>query len=58
MYISRTFCQAYQKWRGIHGNEKKLPALPFNNDQLFFIGFAQVLVSWAYRQNIFSSVIF
>ncbi|CAB3983458.1 endothelin-converting enzyme 2-like isoform X2, partial [Paramuricea clavata] len=35
--------KAYQKWRDIHGNEEKLPALPFNNDQLFFIGFAQLL---------------
>ncbi|CAB3997560.1 neprilysin-2 isoform X1 [Paramuricea clavata] len=34
--------KAYQKWRDIHGNEEKLPALPFNNDQLFFIGFAQL----------------
>ncbi|CAB4016623.1 Endothelin-converting enzyme 1, partial [Paramuricea clavata] len=34
--------RAYQKWRDRHGNEKKLPALSFNNDQLFFISFAQV----------------
>jgi hypothetical protein len=34
--------QAYKKWREVNGAEEKLPGLSFNNDQLFFIGYAQV----------------
>ena len=34
--------QAYRKWRNTYDEEDKLPGLGFNNDQLFFISFAQV----------------
>ncbi|CAB4025883.1 neprilysin, partial [Paramuricea clavata] len=40
--------RAYQNWRDTHSNEDKLPALPFNNNQLFFIGFAQ---EWCAKYN-------
>ncbi|XP_028410335.1 endothelin-converting enzyme homolog [Dendronephthya gigantea] len=35
--------RAYQKWRKTNGDEELLPALPFDNNQLFFISYAQ---SW------------
>ncbi|XP_028410308.1 endothelin-converting enzyme 1-like [Dendronephthya gigantea] len=35
--------RAYQNFRGKYGNEGMLPALPFTNDQLFFISFAQTM---------------
>ncbi|CAB4022954.1 endothelin-converting enzyme 1-like [Paramuricea clavata] len=37
--------RAYQNWRKINGDEDKLPGLSFNNDQLFFVGFAQLWCS-------------
>ncbi|XP_046850503.1 endothelin-converting enzyme homolog [Xenia sp. Carnegie-2017] len=33
--------RAYMKWRKTNGEEAKLPGLNFNNEQLFFIAFAQ-----------------
>ncbi|CAB3978301.1 endothelin-converting enzyme 1-like [Paramuricea clavata] len=32
---------AYKNWLKENGEEKSLPDLPFNNEQLFFIGYAQ-----------------
>lgn len=34
--------QAYQAWVQENGEEKRLPAVNLTNDQLFFVGFAQV----------------
>lgn len=34
--------QAYQSWVQKNGEEKRLPAVNLTNDQLFFVGFAQV----------------
>ncbi|XP_028410277.1 endothelin-converting enzyme homolog isoform X2 [Dendronephthya gigantea] len=34
--------RAYQKWRETNGDEDRLPALPFDNNQLFFVSFAQL----------------
>lgn len=34
--------QAYQSWVQRNGEEKRLPAVNLTNDQLFFVGFAQV----------------
>lgn len=34
--------QAYQTWVQKNGQEKTLPAVNLTNDQLFFVGFAQV----------------
>lgn len=40
---SWTFClQAYRSWVTKNGDEKRLPAVNLTNDQLFFVGFAQV----------------
>ena len=36
------FSKAYKNWLKENGKEKSLPDLPFNNEQLFFIGYAQV----------------
>ena len=36
------FIQAYKRWINDHGEEKVLPGLDKNSDELFFIGFAQV----------------
>lgn len=36
--------QAYQSWVWKNGEEKRLPAINLNNDQLFFVGFAQVRI--------------
>ncbi|XP_028410275.1 endothelin-converting enzyme homolog [Dendronephthya gigantea] len=33
--------RAYQKWRETHGDEDRLPALSLDNNQLFFVSFAQ-----------------
>ncbi|XP_028410305.1 endothelin-converting enzyme 2-like [Dendronephthya gigantea] len=33
--------RAYQKWRRTHGDEDRLPALSLDNNQLFFVSFAQ-----------------
>ncbi|XP_028394155.1 endothelin-converting enzyme homolog [Dendronephthya gigantea] len=48
--------RAYQKWREANGEEDKLPGLDFNNDQLFFIGFAQ---AWCakYREEAISHLL-
>lgn len=34
--------QAYRSWVQRNGEEKRLPAVNLTNDQLFFVGFAQV----------------
>lgn len=34
--------QAYQNWVTENGEEQLLPSLGLSNDQLFFVGFAQV----------------
>lgn len=34
--------QAYRSWVKKNGEEKRLPAVNLTNDQLFFLGFAQV----------------
>lgn len=34
--------QAYRSWVKRYGEEKRLPAVNLTNDQLFFVGFAQV----------------
>ena len=34
--------KAYKNWLKENGEEKSLPGVPFNNEQLFFIGYAQV----------------
>lgn len=36
--------QAYQSWVWKNGEEKRLPAVNLTNDQLFFVGFAQVRI--------------
>uniref|UniRef100_A0A3Q2XX52 endothelin-converting enzyme 1 n=1 Tax=Hippocampus comes TaxID=109280 RepID=A0A3Q2XX52_HIPCM len=36
---------AYQTWVGKNGEEKRLPAVNLTNEQLFFVGFAQVWCS-------------
>uniref|UniRef100_A0A8C6KER4 endothelin-converting enzyme 1 n=1 Tax=Nothobranchius furzeri TaxID=105023 RepID=A0A8C6KER4_NOTFU len=36
---------AYRSWIQRHGDEKRLPAVNLTNDQLFFVGFAQVWCS-------------
>ncbi len=36
------FLQAYRSWVQRSGEEKRLPAVNLTNDQLFFVGFAQV----------------
>lgn len=35
-------CQAYQNWVEKNGAEQTLPTLGLTNNQLFFLGFAQV----------------
>lgn len=40
MFIS--LYQAYMNWLKEDGAENTLPGLHYNNEQLFFIGFAQV----------------
>lgn len=39
---SKLSLQAYQSWVQKNGEEKRLPAVNLTNDQLFFVGFAQV----------------
>ncbi|XP_035628629.1 endothelin-converting enzyme 2-like isoform X3 [Oncorhynchus keta] len=36
---------AYQSWVQVNGEEKRLPVVNLTNDQLFFVGFAQVWCS-------------
>lgn len=44
-YLKYTLCvQAYQSWVWKNGEEKRLPAINLTNDQLFFVGFAQVRI--------------
>lgn len=38
--------QAYKAWLRKHGEEQQLPAVGLTNHQLFFVGFAQVLLVW------------
>jgi len=38
----RASFNAYKQWSSVHGEEKALPLLNMNTDQLFFISFAQV----------------
>lgn len=38
----RSLLQAYQNWVKQNGPEQTLPTLGLTNDQLFFLGFAQV----------------
>ena len=38
------YLQAYKAWVQTYGEEKRLPAVNLTNDQLFFVGFAQVCV--------------
>ncbi|XP_014638623.1 PREDICTED: endothelin-converting enzyme 2 isoform X3 [Ceratotherium simum simum] len=40
---------AYKAWLRKHGEEQRLPAVGLTNHQLFFVGFAQVLLSWEAR---------
>lgn len=35
--------RAYKKWVATHGEEKSLPDLMLNHDQLYFIAYAQTL---------------
>lgn len=45
MIIPSFVCvQAYQSWVWKNGEEKRLPAVNLTNEQLFFVGFAQVRV--------------
>lgn len=37
------YIKAYKRWVEENGEEKQLPGLKYNHDQLFFIGFAQVM---------------
>ena len=39
------FIKAYKKWEAEHGKEPLLPGLKYNQDQLFFINFAQMFCS-------------
>ena len=40
--------KAYKKWAKFHGPEPLLPGLNYNQDQLFFINFAQL---WCIKQT-------
>lgn len=41
-FFTFLFVQAYKKWRKTEGEEPYLPGLDLNNEQLFFLNFAQV----------------
>ena len=52
----RASFNAYKQWSSVHGEEKAMPLLNMNTDQLFFISFAQVNMIW--RKCLFSGLLF
>jgi len=43
MVVDASFLQAYKEWIKRNGEEPRLPALKYTNEQLFFISAAQVM---------------
>ncbi|RNA08868.1 endothelin-converting enzyme 1-like isoform X1 [Brachionus plicatilis] len=54
--IKQSF-RAYRKWAEEHGEESILPGLNFNQEQLFFINYAQVWCGKFRDQNLLSRII-
>lgn len=49
--------KAYRKWAEKHGDEPILPGLNFNQEQLFFINYAQVWCGKFRDQNLLSKIL-
>ncbi|CAC5418805.1 MMEL1 [Mytilus coruscus] len=49
--------RAYKRWVEENGEEKQLPGLKYNHDQLFFIGFAQVWCGSMRRESAINRIL-
>ncbi|VDI45273.1 Hypothetical predicted protein [Mytilus galloprovincialis] len=49
--------RAYKRWVAENGEEKQLPGLKYNHDQLFFIGFAQVWCGSMRRESAINRIL-